>query len=108
MDTQMQAQNAMPAHILAARMFGLSPFMCGSLDAAARRPCAADEYTLDGDRAAYTEGYAEQANEQLVEAAVRLGNMVVCMVGGPEYERLLDNVEYVDSIEDEEWIRRGC
>lgn len=72
--------NQTPAHIIAARAAGLMPYMCGVLDAAAKRPCQPDDYIMDGDREAYNEGYAVQADEML--AAERFGLMLAAMLGG--------------------------
>lgn len=47
------------------------------------------------------------ADAMLEQAARNLGLMVLCMVGGVEYEQLLDTLDYEDWQEDEAFFRRG-
>lgn len=104
----MNTQTSTPQHILAARAAGLSPLMCGALDAAARRPCVPDDFDWPGDREAYSEGYRDQADAMLVQAARNLGLMCVAMVGGKELDEVLDTLAYEDDIEDRNFWARGC
>lgn len=94
------AQQAIPPHILAARAAGLSPYMNGALDAAAKRPHCPADFDWPGDAAAYSEGYQD-------EAGARFEAMLRAMVGPEEMVCIVEAQAQRDEMADIEFWRQG-